>query len=235
MKPHFTLLLLSLLLFACTSQEVEKTSQETPKEDIHAKIKKDLEDGISHPQTIEVDESDLPKIKRVAERAHSSISFRTKHFEVVDLIGWFADFEVVMYYETDDFSDAVIFARANPASFVMPNFQMAGSLKNPEYLDAEQFPQIMFSSTKLELLGDGKYKLFGMMDMKGIKKEMEIDVTFNGYAYPDEKRLAGFNIAGAFSRHDFNIAPNDMLHSGNPIHGDSIWFEGSFRMERIQE
>lgn len=66
-------------------------------------------------------EPNLPSTKYVSDDDHSSISFRTKHWEIVDIIGWFSDFKVIMYSDKPDFSDAVIYAEVNPKSIVMPN------------------------------------------------------------------------------------------------------------------
>ena len=60
-----------------------------------------------------------------ADPAHSSIVFQTGDWGVVDLVGWFEEYEITVHSSELDFSDAVIEARIDPASVRMPNPQMA--------------------------------------------------------------------------------------------------------------
>jgi polyisoprenoid-binding protein YceI len=235
MKAFLVIVALSFLSLGCSNSPKEHIASDNNKEkvSIHQKIKEDLTDGLSHPNTLIVDEPNLPKNKWVAERGHSSISFTSRHWEIVDLIGFFDDFEVSMYFEKADFSDAVIFAKANPYSIVMPNFKMAGALINEEYFHADKYPIIEFKSILFMPLHDSDYALTGLLKIKGIEKEIHLNAKFNGYAYPEEKRFAGFSAQGKFSRYDYNIGGKNTLHSGKLMHSDSISFIINLRMENI--
>ena len=67
--------------------------------------------------------------------------------------------------------------------------------------------------------------------MNGISKQVQFDVIFNGYAYPGEKRICGFDVSGSINRTDFNIADDDKLHSGKAMHDEIINLKMSLRME----
>ena len=198
---------------------------------IQQKIEEDLNDGLSTLPKMKIDETGLPSKRYVAEMEHSSIEFRTSHWEIVDLIGWFERFEVVMYSDSTDFSDAVIFAQTDPSSIVMPSKKMQGTVRNPDYLDAAQFPMLEFRSSLFEPLGENKYLLTGEMEIKGIKKEIQLDVTFNGFAYPGEKDICGFTAKGGINRSDFGVAADHRLHSGRLIHNELVEFTCNLRME----
>ena len=69
------------------------------------------------------------RIRFAADTAHSSIQFRTRHWGIHDIIGWFEDYEVIVYADYADFTNAVVEARVRPASVRMPNPAMAGNLR----------------------------------------------------------------------------------------------------------
>lgn len=150
---NFTLPTLIILCVGCgeTEKPIHSDNPAEILKSVQEKIREDLADGISHPNTIEVDESKLPPIKWVAERGHSSISFYSRHWEIVDLMGWFEEFEAVMYSDDEAFSNTKIFAKVNAASIVMPNFKMAETLNNADYLNTKTYSEIRFESTFLNL------------------------------------------------------------------------------------
>lgn len=216
-----------LNLLSC-HQEAEK---EIPDSTVMSRIEADLQDKPQATYSIELQHSDLPKTKYVADMDHSSVSFRTGHWEIVDLIGWVSDFEIVMFADKEDFTDAVISARVDPRSIVMPNKKMQGSVKKSPYLDTEAFPIMEFNSRGMRPIAPNLYKLTGTLTINGVGVEVSFNVQFNGFAYPGEQSICGFNVNGAFNRHDFNIAGEETLHSGNLIHSDSIYLNMSLRME----
>jgi polyisoprenoid-binding protein YceI len=195
------------------------------------KVKKDIQNSAQGDFPWEGSQGGLPRRRLVSDQDHSSISFRTKHWEIVDIMGWFDDFEVVMYADSADFSDAVIKARVNPVSIKMPNLKMAGSAIQPPYLATESYPVASFESTFFLKKSDKTFDLRGRLTLNGIEKETSFKVLFNGFAYPGEQSICGFNITGAIDRHDFNIGTDDKLHSNRLIHADTVFLNMSIRME----
>lgn len=59
---------------------------------------------------------DRPRQKWLSDVDHSSIEFRTQHWGIVDIIGWLEDFQITVYADEDDFSDAIIEARVGVGS-----------------------------------------------------------------------------------------------------------------------
>ncbi|NND34604.1 MAG: YceI family protein [Saprospiraceae bacterium] len=173
----------------------------------------------------------LPRIKFTADKDHSSISFKTKHWEIVDIIGWFTDFEIVMHSDSADFSDAVVYAEVSPSSLQMPNLKMQGTAQKEPYLNSELFPHATFKSKQMIKRGNNSYTLNGQLAINGINREIDFDVIFNGYAYPGEKSICGFDVSGKINRNDFNVGIGDKLHSGKKVHSDTIYLSMALRME----
>lgn len=229
MQEKGFLLLMCLFLFSCKLNN-EKVA-DPAKSVIQERIEEDFQNGLSESKPLELDLPNLPKTKYHSDKDHSSIAFKTGHWEIVNLIGWFEDFQIVMYADEPDFSDAVIFGKVDPGSIKMPNLKMASSVIQAPYIDVERYGEVSFLSSAMKETGQNTYELKGDFKMNGIEKEMVFEVRFNGFAYPGEKSICGFEVSGEINRHDFNIGGNDMLHSNKEVHADIIYLNMSLRME----
>jgi polyisoprenoid-binding protein YceI len=227
--PIWYIILGSFIIALCTScSSQDQSKKET--EQIKNRIQIDLTNTTSK-NSLELSLPELPSYKYTVDKAHSSISFRTKHWEIVDIIGWFSDFNIIMYSDDKDFTDAVIYAEVFIESIIMPNEKMMESAKKYPYLDSENFPKMTFTSSQMNKIEGNKYSLRGMLNVNGVSKQTEFTVTSNGFAYPNEQSICGFDINGEINRHDFNIAGNSRLHSGRKIHDDIIYLNFALRME----
>jgi hypothetical protein len=137
-----TLGFIALFIQSCKDPYANNSGNETGA--IARSIQQDLDDGVSPLNNWKSEFPESDKHKYLSDHAHSSISFHTKHWEIVDLIGWFEEFEVIMYSDSADFSDAEIFAKVDARSIRMPNPKMVGSVKKPAYIDTENFPFVYF-------------------------------------------------------------------------------------------
>jgi len=230
MKNRFGYFILLIFVFTNVGCKMENKPPYANNKIEHL-IEKDLKNGVSKTKDIVLNIPNLPSKKYVSDRDHSSVSFRTKHWEIVDIIGWFTDFEIVMHSDRKDFSDAVIFARVYPKSIMMPNQKMMDSAQNHPYINSKEHPEMTFMSTNMELIGENTYKLHGTIQVNGVEKEMIFDVEFNGFAYPNEQSICGFDVKGKINRNDFNIGGDDFLHSGKMVHNDTINVHMALRME----
>lgn len=80
-------------------------------------------------------------------------------------------------------------------------------LKKPDFLDAGKFPVVTFKSTRVEPLGDGKFKVTGDLTVHGVTKSVVLDATLNKAAmHPMMKVPAiGFDATGTIKRSDFGV------------------------------
>lgn len=97
--------------------------------------------------------------------------------------------------------------------------------KNKNYLNAGQFPQVTFKSTKVELTGARTAKVTGDLTLLGVSKPVTLDATFVGELekHPFVQRPAiGFAAEGKFKRSDFGMPVGFV---GDEV---SIRFDGEF-------
>ncbi len=225
---HFYIYITGILIIsACVDSKQETANEAT----IQERIQTDLNTDLTTSGKFELHRKNLPKTVYYSDKDHSSISFRTKHWEIVDLIGWFENFQVVMYSDSTDFSDAVIYAEVDVTSIRMPNEKMMGSVQHAPYIDSKKFGIMKFRSESFTPISDTLYHLKGILEVNGIQNPMEWEVSFNGFAYPNEQAICGFSFNGLIDRRAIGIAIEETLHSGRLIHDPIIEVSGSLRME----
>lgn len=72
-----------------------------------------------------------------------------------------------------------------------------------QFLDADKYPTITFTSTKL-IVGKGdEGKLEGVLDFHGVKKPLTLDVTYRGYVEMMKKQRMGFSGSTVVKRSEF--------------------------------
>ncbi|MGY3267043.1 YceI family protein [Lysobacter sp. HA35] len=80
-------------------------------------------------------------------------------------------------------------------------------LRSADFFDAEKYPTITFTSTKVEAAGDKKLRVTGDLTVHGVTKPAVLDVTINGAGpHPMSKREAvGFDATTTIKRSDFGV------------------------------
>ena len=172
-----------------------------------------------------------PTNKWVADIAHSSLRFSTSHFVVYDLVGRFDDFEIVMYTDERDFTDAVIEGTVKIGSANMPNPSMAGNIKGPDYLDVKQYPEATFKSTAIHKTGNDTYEITGDLTIKGMTMTISLNAQFGGYIWGGGG--CGFKVKGSIKRKDFGIGKGEPFEFEGigPAIGFDVDFELNLRLE----
>jgi polyisoprenoid-binding protein YceI len=80
-------------------------------------------------------------------------------------------------------------------------------LKTAEFFDAAKFPVATFKSSKIHAVGKGKFKVDGMLTIKGVAKPVTLDVTLNNVGmHPMTKQQSiGFDASATIKRSDFGM------------------------------
>lgn len=154
---------------------------------------------------------------------HSEILFKVKHLMISTVTGHFNKFTLVAETETDDFTTAKnIEFTADIDSIDTNNEQRDGHLKSADFFNAEQFPQLKFSSNNYKASGD-EGTLTGDLTIAGITKPLTLNIEFGGIVvdlYGQTK--AGFTVTGKISRKDFGITWGTVTEAGNVVLSDEI-------------
>lgn len=167
---------------------------------------------------------------------HSSIEYKIRHLLISQISGAFKIFNGKMTTNTDNFETAEISLSIDVYSFDTNNIERDEHIKSKDFLDADQFPEINFTSSKLEKIEGDDYKLYGNLTIKGVSREVILDAEFGGQAKDGfGKMKAGFEISGKIDRNDFGILTNDKTETGNLIVGDEIKIHANIEFDKEED
>lgn len=159
--------------------------------------------------------------------AHTSVVFSVSHLGYSYTYGMFRDVKGTVEFdkatpEASKFSFVI-----DAASLNTMNEKRDEHLRNADFFNVKQFPQITFESTAVApaTSADGKtlYNVTGKMTMHGVEKEVTLPIEYLGEgATPFNDYRAGFLCQTTLKRSDFGM---DFMVG--PI-GDSIGVTVSF-------
>jgi polyisoprenoid-binding protein YceI len=166
----------------------------------------------------------LVKTKWGIDAAHSEIAFKVKHLMISNVKGTFKEFDASIYTIGEDFMTSEIDFWLNPASINTGAADRDAHLKSADFFDVENHKQITFIGNTYEKVdNDGSYTLYGDLTIKGITKQIKLDVEFGGVMKdPWGNEKAGFTINGKINRKDWGLNWNAALEAGGVLVGEEI-------------
>lgn len=148
---------------------------------------------------------------------HSSVKFSIRHF-VAKTTGNFSDFEGTMKIDRDDLTKSSVEATIKIPSIDTDSKKRDAHLQENDYFDSASFPVMSFKSTKWAKAGsDSEFKVTGDLTLRGITKEVVLDVELLGFgegmrgAY-----LSGWEATTVIDRTDFGV------NGGQPAVGTDV-------------
>lgn len=155
--------------------------------------------------------------------AHTHIEFRARHMMVTWVRGHFGRFEGVVEFDPSDPAATRVDIQIEAASLDTREPSRDAHLRSADFLDAENHPYITFASRRVEVQDGSNARLIGDLTIRGISREVVLDVEFNGLLKnPYGQEVAGFNAWTKINRKDWNLTWNVALETGGVLVGDEI-------------
>ncbi len=167
--------------------------------------------------------------------AHSEVKFKVKHLVISTVTGTFRSVRGTVAANTPDFSDAVVRFEADVDSISTNNEQRDGHLKSADFFDAANYPTLSFVSTAVSRKGDGRYEMKGDMTIRGTKRSIVLDVTYNGTVKGFDGDVAGFEITGVLNRQDFGLRWNALTETGGVVVSDEVKLDIAVELKAAAE
>jgi polyisoprenoid-binding protein YceI len=156
---------------------------------------------------------------------HSSVEFVARHL-LSRLRGRFTDFGGTIDVKPDPTeSSAVVTIQAQ--SIDTNHDERDEHLRNPDFLDVERFPTLVFRSTGVrEFDGKGTLRLDGELTIRDVTRAVSLDVEYLGWS-PDPwgGKRAGFSARTEIDRDDFDANWNVVLETGGLLVGKRVQVE----------
>jgi len=149
------------------------------------------------------------------DKYHASLTWKVSHAGLSNYTARFKSFDAEITFDPADLSKSKVTAKIDPTSLetdfvATPEKDFNAKLaKGEEWLNAGKYPEITFTSTKIEVTGENTGKIHGDLTFLGVTKPVVLDAVFNGgYAeQPFTKKPAmGFSATASLNRSDFGFS-----------------------------
>jgi polyisoprenoid-binding protein YceI len=163
----------------------------------------------------------VPAGKWSVDAPRSSVAFAVKHMLVAKVNGHFLKFDGML----DIGSGAPRATGVVKAASIDTNEPVRDEhlRRSPDFFDAERYPEISFSSTRIDYLDGGRLRILGDLTMRGVTGEIELDAQPN-----NKRREAGsderieLELRGELDRRDFGLTWNQVLDTGGALLGNKV-------------
>jgi len=157
------------------------------------------------------------------DKAHSSIGFRVRHMGLVEVPGYFRDFDGTVNYDSTDVTKSTVQFTAQAKSVDTGVAPRDNHLRTKDFFEVDTYPEITFKSTKIVKKGKG-WIMTGDFTMKGVTKSISFPFNVIGFI-KDEKSGAtrmGATAETVINRRDFGVNYGGNLPNGAPMLSDNI-------------
>lgn len=166
--------------------------------------------------------------KWTLDNNHAEIFFKVRHMLVSWVTGSFKQFNAEVETEGDDISTAKVRFTAEINSITTNNENRDAHLRTGDFFDAENHPQLIFESSKLEKIDEENYKVHGTLNMRGVSRKIVLNAEFGGTmqdSYGNTRM--GFAISGKINRKDFGVSFSMVSETGSILLGEDVTINGN--------
>jgi polyisoprenoid-binding protein YceI len=157
---------------------------------------------------------------------HSLIEFAARHNEIAYVKGRFRKFSGSINVDEKDLLKSKIDLNIDTTSVESQSVQGREDLiKGEEMLDIGKYPEITFKSKNIQQKGVNNYVVAGDLNMRGVTKEVQVPLEFNGLVTTRMGPAAGFSGALTLKLSDFSVPFTREFEPGRRVVGDELKVE----------
>ena len=159
----------------------------------------------------------------VLDPTHSELQFKIKHLMISTVTGQFNQFSSTVETTGDDFTTAKVHFEAEVGSISTNNEQRDTHLRSGDFFETEKYPNLVFEGERMEKTGEDEYKLYGTITMRGVSKDLVLNVEFGGITQdPWGNTRTGFSVTGKINRQDYGMSFGAVSETGGLLLGDEV-------------
>lgn len=153
---------------------------------------------------------------------HSNVGFTIRHI-LSKVKGQFNTFGGSFNFDESKKTGGSLKISIQTKSIDTNNEKRDKHLRSPDFFDVEKFPELKFTSTKVESLGNKKYKVKGYLSLHGVTKEVTLNMDYIGTAKdPWGNVTAAFSATTKINRKDYGLTWNEVLETGGVLVGEEV-------------
>jgi polyisoprenoid-binding protein YceI len=160
------------------------------------------------------------------DTAHTGIHFSVRHMVVSKVRGRFGKYTGTIKLDDADITRSSIEVTIDASSIDTGVADRDTHLRSPDFFDVEKFPELHFSSKRIEQVEDTLYRVIGDLTIRGAKREVLLDVEYGGRGKdPWGNERVGFLAKTSIDRKEFGLTWNQVLETGGILVGDRVEIE----------
>ncbi len=170
------------------------------------------------------------------DTTHTDVEFAVRHLMISTVKGRFADVTGSVSYDPADPASLELDVTIPVATVGTRVEQRDQHLRSADFFDAANHPMITFAGRRV--VGDiaGEFKLIGDLTIRGVSREVVLDVTAEGATSdPWGNERLGFSATGAINRTDFGLTYNQALETGGVLVGEQVRISINVELMRPKE
>lgn len=143
------------------------------------------------------------------DKSHTAITFTIDHLGFSLTHGRFAEFDAEIDFDSEDPSKSSVSFTIDAPSIDTGWAKRDEHVRGADFLNVDKHPEIIFTSTSIEVTGDDTATMVGELTMNGKTQEETFEVTMRKLApSPFGKKLmtAGFVAETTIDRTDYGIS-----------------------------
>ena len=156
--------------------------------------------------------------------AHTSAHFAVKHLMVSTVRGTMGSVTGTAVFDEADITKSSVQATVDVAGIDTREPKRDAHLKAPDFFDVAKFPTITFKSKKIESVAPDKFKITGDLTMRGVTKEVTLDVA--GTPKPINDPFGKVRLGGSahtrINRQDFGVNFSKTMDNGGLVVGNDV-------------
>lgn len=158
------------------------------------------------------------------DSAHSAAQFSVRHMMVSNVRGEFGKLTGTAVYDPANPGAAMVEATIDATTINTREPRRDEDLRSVNFFDTANYPTITFKSKKVEPAGDGHLKVTGDLTMRGVTREVVLDVTGLNTEVKDQRGNThiGASATTRLNRKDFGVSWNRALDNGGVVVGDEV-------------
>ena len=155
-----------------------------------------------------------------ADPPHSAVAFRVRHLGITWINGTFGQWTADLNYDPTKPEAASVTVHIQAASISTGNDRRDTDLRT-NYLAVDSFPEITFTSTRVERVAPDRLRITGNLTIRGITHPVVLDADVGGVLATARGRRTAFSATTSVKRQDYGISLNRFME-GAQIVGDDV-------------
>lgn len=165
------------------------------------------------------------------EPGHTAAGFCVRHMMVCYVRGHFKNVHGELEFDPRDPGDSKVMVRIDARTLWTGEPDRDAHLRSADFLDVEHFPEITFTSDKVEIDGDHDYIVAGQLIVRGVTRPVSLKVRYLGQWQTSwwengvdkgPKTRAGFLAETVIDRTEFGVNWNSLLERGGVVVGNTV-------------